>query len=377
MGPNLMAQRVLRDVEVVSRAGLDLDTFFGEAVASVERAIPHVAACVGTFDPSTLLLTGSRKYGDLRGQDEHDHEWGVVEYGWGEETAYAELVRRGVTAMGLHAWTDGRTTRSQRMADFMTPHFGYADEARVVMRDGTDTWGGLALFRSAEDPPFSGDDIQLLGALSSSLSVGARAGLLVALATDAPPSAGGPAVFIVGADDTVAQMSAGAQERLADLQGSQAHSRPDGVISALVVAARRFAAGETDRPPRCRVRSRSGMWLVLHATPLSARGDAVGDVVVTIDEARPPEIVPLVVAAFDLTPRERAVTQLVLQGVDTKEMAAALHLSTYTVQDHLKSVFAKAEVGSRRELIARIYFDQYVPRLGTDLGPTGWFASAD
>ena len=375
MGVSLTAERVLRDVEVVARAGLDLDTFVSEAVESFSRAVPHVGACVATTDPSTLLLTGTRKFGDLRGRDANDDEWGVREYGDGEDTSFTSMALNEVTAVGMHLVTEGEVRRSPRMAQFMEPLFGFTDELRVVFRDGGQVWGGASLFRDPTTGAFDPDEVAAMSSLSSAMAVGVRAGILSHVASTAPVVPSGPAVIIIGADNVVQQMSAGAEERLDDLRGSDGMAEPLSVITALVGAARRFASGQLSMPPRCRVRSRSGMWLVLHASPLTARGGTTGDVVVTIDEARPPEIVPLVVAAFGLSQRERDVTQLVLQGADTKEISARLHLSTWTVQDHLKAVFDKAGVRSRRELIARIYFDQYVPRMGTDLGPQGWFAA--
>lgn len=371
-----MAERVRRDVEVVARAGLEIDTFLEESIASIARAVPFASACLATVDPSTRLMTGARKYGDLLGRNEHDHEFGLVEYGEQEPTAFMAMAESGVDAAGVHLVTSGETEASPRLSRFINPHFGYTDELRAVCRVGDRVWGGIALFRDSASPHFEEAEVDFMASLTEVFAVGRRSGMLAALAASAVPAvAAGPAVLIVGGDNSIRQTSLGADARLADLLAGQNSGAPAAIISSLVGAARRFARGESSVPPRSRVRGASGMWLVLHASPLTALGDHDGDVVITIEEARPPEIVPLVVAAFDLTPRERDVTQLVLQGVDTKAIAQAMHVSTYTVQDHLKTVFDKANVRSRRELISLIYFDQYVPRMGSELGPSGWFAS--
>jgi DNA-binding CsgD family transcriptional regulator len=378
MASALTSERVRRDVEVVSRAGLDLDSFLEETVESISRAVPWVSACVATHDPSTHLLTSARKYGHLRHVNTHDHEFGLIEYGTVEPTAFTEIAQSPTPAAGVHLTTKGELERSTRMGTFMVPHFGFGDEARVLFRDGRQTWGAMALFRGGDESPFDEEDIEFLATLSGFFARGVRTGMLARFAgpetVPVPTTPSGPAVLIVGSDNQIVQTSVGFEERLGELIAGEAAGDPLTPVSALVGAARRYARGESQHLPRSRVRSTSGMWLVLHASPLSGIADRDGDVVVTIEEARPPEIVPLVVAAFDLTPRERDVTQLVLQGVDTKEIAATLHLSSYTVQDHLKSVFDKADVRSRRELISRIYFDQYVPRMGTELNPSGWFA---
>jgi DNA-binding NarL/FixJ family response regulator len=44
----------------------------------------------------------------------------------------------------------------------------------------------------------------------------------------------------------------------------------------------------------------------------------------------------------------------VLRGASTKAIGAELHLSAYTVKDHLKSIFDKVWIRSRRDLVAQV-----------------------
>jgi DNA-binding CsgD family transcriptional regulator len=104
----------------------------------------------------------------------------------------------------------------------------------------------------------------------------------------------------------------------------------------------------------------------MHAALLE--GNAQGSVAVTLSTATQPEIASLIVEAYGLSKREREVARLVLAGLSTEEMADNLHLSTYTVQDHLKAIFAKVGVHSRRELVAQIFMQHYAPRLEADSG---------
>ena len=64
-----------------------------------------------------------------------------------------------------------------------------------------------------------------------------------------------------------------------------------------------------------------------------------------------------------LTEREQEVSRLVLQGYSTTEIAERLVISTHTVQQHLRNIFDKIGVRSRRDLVSKVFFTHYEPRL--------------
>ncbi|WP_309131383.1 helix-turn-helix transcriptional regulator [Brevibacterium sp.] len=366
--------RARSDIDVISRAGLPLHSFVDETAATLQHVVPFVAACISTLDPATTMISSSRKLGELDGRNEQDVTWSQIEYGSDDPTSITAMVAAGQIAIGMNHVTQGVLDLSVRMSQLLVPHFDFRDEARVAFVDRNGAWGHISLFRGNGEPAFAVEELDFLSAVAPAFTRGFRTGLLAKLSREEAGAQAGPAVVVFDSHDRVVQSTPGAHALLAQMIAVPGMADPLTSAQALVSGARRFARGEVGTVPRIRARTADGVWVVLHASPLGGAGDRAGDVVVTIEEARPQDVIDLIGAAFDLTLRERDVVTAVLRGIDTRGIAAALHLSPYTVQDHLKSIFTKAGVSSRRELVARVYFDQYVPRMGARIGPSGWYS---
>lgn len=344
--------------------GAGVQTYGRAVCVELRRAVGYDFACFATGDPATGMVTSAVKDPDL---DARDAEFAHYEYAVDDLNQFSDIARRRVPVGVLAHDTAGAPGRSLRYAEFLAPGFGFGHELRVAFRADGLVWGAISLYRDAGPAGFTGADVRLLGEVSAAVARGIRRSLILGVHTAAPPAAG-PAVLVLGPRG-VLQSTPAAERLLHDSGGAVPVA-----LLAVASAARAVAAGRADVVPRARLRTPDGGWASAHAVCVPGRSGGEPEVVLTVEAARPPEVVALLVAALGLTRREQDVVALVLQGAGTAAVAAQLHLSPYTVQDHLRSVFAKAGVSSRRELTARIFFDQYATRLGSPLGADGWFA---
>jgi DNA-binding CsgD family transcriptional regulator len=101
------------------------------------------------------------------------------------------------------------------------------------------------------------------------------------------------------------------------------------------------------------VMSRYGVSDVASAVFADQYGCGGGTIVVTIEEASATDRLDLFGRAFGFTARERELLSLLAIGSDTRALARQMSLSEHTVQDHLKSIFAKTGSRDRITLLSR------------------------
>jgi DNA-binding CsgD family transcriptional regulator len=352
----------------LARSGVPSTQFAQELIDIVGRVVPYDSMCFATTDPSTGLFTNAVK----RHIDEDgrlNYAFAVHEYASADVNQFIDLARRPRGVGVLHDDTAGDPRRSERYRGMLRPHLDAEHEMRAVARTDGALWGTYALYRSAGRSGFSSAEAEFLRLIEPAVATGIRTSL-VASATGAIAEPVPPAVLMLDGAGALVQATPAAEAHLSDLGGGSWEPLPVPVASVVSAVRSRLGRDAWD-VPRLRARGSSGVWYLLHASPFPGRDGSGPHVVVTIDEAGQPEIIPLLIAAYGLTTREGDVLRGVLKGDSTKTIAGRLHLSPYTVQDHLKTIFDKTGVSSRRALVAQIFFAHQIERYGARARPSG------
>jgi DNA-binding CsgD family transcriptional regulator len=341
----LARDRCRERIQRLGRSSLDSESIQREVIADLQRVIGFDRWCVPHADPATLLP----------GVGIADHDYGPglpraleLEYSGADFAAKHDVAQGPRLASSLGEETGGDLARSARWDEVLRP-VGIGDIAAVACRDESGCWGWIEAYRDASERPFSDDDLVLLAAAGPAMAVVMRRSV-VGVRRAGPVPAEPPGVLVLDRDLRPVSRTEAATRWIAALPLAELFAMW-GMLPAVIYPAATLARGG-DLAHAHALLPEEGRWISIEAAPLD--GDRDGDIAVTIRTASPAETLALVGRAYGLTQRETAVMEALTPGLGTREVARTLQISSWTVQDHLKSVFAKLSVHSRREALARL-----------------------
>jgi DNA-binding CsgD family transcriptional regulator len=345
--------RARERLETLAGAGLDAEDARYAAIETLRPALAFARWCWPITDPgSTLSISG---IGEIDFWPSLPRLAALEEHG--DVTSKPWLALGPRASIALSAATRGDLARSRRWRECLRP-YGIGDELMTVCRDRHGCWGSVELMRDSGDASFDEEDERLLDELAPVLGTLIRRSLVRSWQAERGESRPLlPATLILDAELDPSSWTPTLRDWLDELPGGGEMLPP----AVYELGARILTPGEaaTGLPARVRIRTRTGLWAVLEGAPLV--GGEHGRVAITVRAATGDEIFDLLCKTYDLTRRERQLVSLAVDGLDTKQLAQALSISPYTVQDHLKAVFAKTRVRSRRELISRLAGRSYPP----------------
>ncbi len=252
----------------------------------------------------------------------------------------------------------GELTRSLMWRDVLC-RYGIGDVASVVFADQYGCWGFLDLWRGKTRGPFSPADTRFMTAVAAPLATALRQCQARTFTDPATPHRPEIGPVVLTLDDGL-QIASRTSASRAWLEVLLPPAPDEKAIPASVmnVGAQLLAveAGVDCHPAFARTHLADGFWLALRAARLSSDHSPATHaptIVVTIEEASASDRIELFGRAFGLSAREYELLGLLATGNDTRSMARQMSLSEHTIQDHLKSIFAKTSAHDRVTLLSR------------------------
>ena len=339
----------------IAHAGHDLDTTFRRFDELLRPHVSYGIASWSTHDPATALFTSCTMTG-VEKNPEGEAALFRCEFTAGEPASYRSLIGGNDSVAILSEVTGGDLDRAARYRSIFGP-FGFTDELRAVLWAGGTAWGSATLLRF--DGRFSERDAEAVTTIARHAADGIRLALLRGAATRPEAVAQPPGIFAVDPTGRLTALTAPADHWLgigkADL------------VTAVMAAAAAIRSQPNWAGASSRLMLGDGMTLAIHASAVSQGDDAVA---VIVERARPAEVSAMLVDAYRLTPRQRDVLGQILLGRSMTKLAHSLGISEHTAQDHRKAIYSSMGVASRSELAALLQFEQYDPKVWSDVPPS-------
>ena len=326
--------------------------------------VPFSASFWSGSDPQTTLAVSPLRLENITDPRQCVRFW-EREFLVPDFNLFRDLARAEQPVASLYHATADQPARSLRFREFKQA-LGFGDELRGIFRCGGSPWGLVSLWRDEGEKPFSAAEEKLLSDLSAPIAAAFRRRALLR-ATESPDAPDAPGLLVFDQDGVLTSYNSQAERWLLDIPTTsfephdwEAFGVPVPTeVRSLLARVRAVSAGLEEGAARARVQSRLGQWLVIHGFVLNHSTDAQSSTAIVIEPARTSEMAPIIAQAYDLTPREQEVTQLIARGLPTSQIAAELFVSPHTVRDHIKTVFDKVGVCSRGELVARLFAEHY------------------
>jgi DNA-binding CsgD family transcriptional regulator len=321
-------------------------------ISGLQKVLPFDGFCFTLVDPQTLLSTGAITEQGV--ENIHDALF-KSEYLQGDVNPYEALIRQKNKVATLGLATGGEPGRSHRYTRVLEPA-GFGDELRAVFVSDGACWGYLTLFRRKESPLFQEQDVSFVSNLVPPVARFLRRSSLALPIRLKPEGKSGTGIMVLSDQLQPVSFNPLAEWWMKELRRMEQIDeatlpRPVRAVCMRALAGTAPAPDRDDGSQVC-MGLPGPTYLSLRASKLIGPEQSI-QLAVWFEEAAPAQVLPLVMDAYALTIREKQIVNQIRQGLSTKEIAAALHISSYTVQDHLKSIFYKTGVTSRRELVGQ------------------------
>jgi len=312
------------------------------AMTAFARAVGFDGYCLFAVDPLTGLRTMMfSRHGLLVPTARLLHNETVER----DVNRYVDLIGR-PRKVGVLALGGPSEPMSPRLHEILRPE-GYRSELRLVLVSGGRYWGGLSLFRDDARFPFTDELADLAEELCEPLSLAIRRYHIGHPSPLAEPRDAGTVLFDRNGD--VVHIGDEARAWLAAIADTEEGGATEDDLARIIHEVAAAAAGRSSNPPMCRVRAPGGEWLVVSGSRVDLQDI---DVAVVLRAGDVRTVAPAFGVWCGLTPKESEVVTLLASGLAAKQMARRLSLSVLTVNDHLKSIYRKADVRGRDELLS-------------------------